>query len=71
MGYEESWSVEEWVIRAVKVMYGNAKSCVRVKGQFSDEFNIKFGVHQGAVRSPLVFIIVMEPLSREFRVGCP
>ena len=63
--------VEEWVIRAVKVMYENAKSCVRVNGQFSDEFNIKFCVHQGAVLSPLVFIIVMEALSREFRVGCP
>ena len=46
--------------------------CVRVDRQFSsDEFNIKVGVHQGAVMSPLLFIIVMEALSREFRVGCP
>ena len=63
--------VEEWVIRAVKAMYENAKSCVHVNGQFSDEFNIKVGVHQGAVLSPLLFIIVMEALSREFRVVCP
>ena len=63
--------VEEWVIRAVKAMYENDKSCVRVNGQFSDEFNIKVGVHQSAVLSPLLFIIVMEALSREFRVGCP
>ena len=63
--------VEEWVKRAVKAMYENTKSCVRVNGQFSDEFNIKVGVHQGEVLSPLLFIIVMEALSREFRVGCP
>ena len=29
------------------------------------------GVHQGSVFNPLLFIIVMEALSREFRVGCP
>ena len=43
--------VQEWVIRAVKAMYVNAKFCVHVNGQFSDEFNIKVGVHQGAVLS--------------------
>ena len=63
--------VEEWVIRAVKAMYVNAKSCVCVNGQFSDEFNIKVCVHQDDVLSPLLFIIVIEALSREFRVGCP
>ena len=29
------------------------------------------GVHQGSVLSPLLFIIVFEALSREFRTGCP
>ena len=27
--------------------------------------------HQGSVLSPLLFIIVLEALSREFRTGCP
>ena len=63
--------VEEWVIRAVKAMYENANSCLRVNGQFSDELNIKVGVHQGAALSSLLFTIVMEALSRESRVGCP
>ena len=31
----------------------------------------KVGAHQGAVLSPLLFMIVMEALSKEFRVGCP
>ena len=52
-------------------MRENAKSCVRVvNGQFNDDFNIKTDVHQGSVPSPLPVIIVMEALSREFRVGC-
>ena len=62
--------IKEWVMLAVKAMYENAKSCVRLNGQFSDKFNIKIGVHQGAVPSPLLFIIVMGALSREFKVGC-
>ena len=37
--------VEEWVIRAVKAVYENAKSCICVNGQFHDEFNIKVVVH--------------------------
>ena len=32
---------------------------------------MKIGVHQGSVLSPLLFIIVLEALSREFRSGVP
>ena len=39
--------------------------------QFSDEFIIKVGVHQCAVLSPLLFIIVIETLAREFKVAYP
>ena len=52
-------------------MYENAKSKVRLNEKFSEEFKIKVGVHQGAVLSPLLFIIVLEALSREFRTDCP
>ena len=30
---------------------------------------MKVGVHHGSVLSPLLFIIVLEALSREFRAG--
>ena len=33
--------------------------------------SLKVGVHQGSVLSPLLFIIVLEALSREFRSGVP
>ena len=55
----------------VMAMYKNAKSVVNINGIIGEAFNVKVGVHQGSVLSPLLFIIVMEALSREFRKGLP
>jgi len=63
--------VEEWIVRLVQSMYANARSQVRVGDGYSEEFEVKVGVHQGSVLSPLLFIIVLEALSREFRSGVP
>ena len=52
-------------------MYANARSHVRVGEGYSEEFEVKVGVHQGSVLSPLLFIIVLEALSQEFRSGVP
>ena len=57
--------VEEWIVRLVQGMYANALSCVRVGEGYSEEFEVKVGVHQGSVLSPLLFIIVLEALSPE------
>ena len=43
----------------------------RVGEGYSQEFEVKVGVHQGMVLNPLLFIIVLEALSREFRAGVP
>ena len=40
-------------------------------GQYSEEFGVGVGVHQGSVLSPLLFILVLEALSHEFRTGVP
>ena len=52
-------------------MYANARSRVRVGEGYSEEFEVKVGVHQGSVLSSLLFIIVLETLSRKFRSGVP
>ena len=43
---------------------------VRVGYGYSEEFGVGVGVHQGSVLSPLLFIIALEALSREFQTGC-
>ena len=63
--------VEEWIVRLVQGLYANARSRVCVGEGFSKEFEVKVGVHQGSVLSPLLFIIVLEALSHEFRAGVP
>ena len=52
-------------------MYSNARRRVCVGEGYSEEFEVKVGVHQGSVLNPLLFIIVLEALSREFRCGVP
>ena len=54
-------------MRLVQEIYANARSHIRVGEGNSEEFEVKVGVHQGCVCSPLLFIIVLEALSREFR----
>ena len=66
-----SLGVEEWAVCVIQGMYTDVKSCVRVNGQFSKEFGVGVGVHQGSVLSPLLFILVPEALSRQFRTGVP
>lgn len=63
--------VEEWLVQVVRSMYENAKSKVHIGSKLSNEFEVKVGVHQGSVLSPLLFAIVMEAISREFRLSCP
>ena len=59
--------VDEWIIRLIKAMYSNVQSSVQVNGSSSEPFKVTGGVHQESALSPLLFIIVMEALSREFR----
>jgi hypothetical protein len=63
--------VDEWLVSVIKAMYVDATTSVKVNGKESVGFEVKVGVHQGSVLSPLLFIIVLEALSRQFRVGLP
>ena len=62
---------DEWLVHVVQSMCKDVRSQVRVGDGFSKEFCVRVGVHHGSVLSPLLFIIVLEALSREFRTGCP
>ena len=63
--------VEEWLVSAVMSMYTGAKTVVRIVYGNSSCFQIKVGMHQGSALSPLLFVTVMEAISREFRVALP
>jgi len=63
--------VEEWLVSAVVSVYTGAKTVARTVYGNSDDFEVKFGMHQGSPLNPLLFVIVMEALSREFRVTLP
>jgi len=58
--------VDEWLVKRVMAMYEGAQTAVRTTGD-SKAFNVKVGLHQGSVSSPLLFVIVMEMISRELR----
>jgi len=48
-------------------VYIGAKTVVRTVYDNSKDFEVNVGMHQG----PLLFMIVMEGISREFRVALP
>jgi len=52
-------------------MYTGAKTVVRTVYGNSNGFEVKVGMHQGSALSPLLFVMVMEALYREFRVALP
>ena len=53
--------IAEWLVSAVTSMYAGAKTVVRTV----------YGNSKGSALSPLLFVIVMEAISREFRVALP
>ena len=63
--------VEEWLVKAVMIMYKKARTMVKTKHGNSEEFEVKVGVHQGSVLSPLLFVVVMEALTQDVREDLP
>ena len=47
------------------------KPCLCRHGEYSQEFGVKVRVHNSPLLSPLLFFIVLEAVSCEFRSGVP
>ena len=63
--------IAAWPAKIVQSMYKEVRNRMRVGDEYSNSFDVWVGVHQGSVLSPLLFVIVLEALSMEFRTGCP
>ena len=62
--------VDEWLICTVMALYTEACTVVRTDAGLSESFEVKVGLHQGSVLSPL-FAAVMDVVSSEARGGLP
>ena len=56
-------------MRLVQGMYANVRSCVR-EG-YSEEFEVKVGVHQGSILSPLLLSLCLKPYDESSALGSP
>src|SRR5260221_9769052 len=63
--------VDEWLVSTVMSMYDGARTAVRTSDGNSNSFEVKVGLHQGSVLSPLLFVIVMDMVSKELCEGLP
>ena len=63
--------VNEYLVKAVMSTYDRARTVVRVGKEYTSDFEVKVGVHQGSILSPFLFIIVMQAISQNIRKGLP
>ena len=57
------------MVQVVMSLHDGAKTRVKVGSAYSEEFEVKVGVHQGSVLSPLLFTIVVDNITENARRG--
>ena len=58
--------IPEVLVRSVMSLYEGAKTRVRVDTEWSEEFEVNVGMHQGSVLSPFLFTVVVIDVVTEF-----
>ena len=61
--------VVEREIKAIKEMYMNTETSVRVENMRSELFDVKVQVHQGLALSLLLFAVVTDKVTKDIREG--
>ncbi|EYC44065.1 hypothetical protein Y032_0473g2104 [Ancylostoma ceylanicum] len=70
--YALRWhGVPEELIEWVRILYADPRSRVQAAAGTSAEFPISVGVHQGSALSPLLFILVMDAITRDLQRSAP
>ena len=62
--------VDEWLIRTVMTLYIETCTVVRTDAGLSESFEVKVGLHEGSVLSPLLFASVRDVVSARRKVDC-
>ena len=60
----KEYGISGRLLVAIRCLYNDCKSHVRINGSKSDSFRVRVGLRQGCVLSPLLFIIFMDRISR-------
>ena len=57
------------LLSGIKSTYVDSLACVRVKGGESERFRIDSGVGQSCIMSPWLFIVYMNGMMKEVKMG--
>ena len=57
------------MVKAVKSLYKEVTTKIKVRSGYADEFPVKVGVHQGTVLSPFLFATVIDVVTEKVRKG--
>lgn len=66
-GVLREYGVPGPLIRAIRSLYNQSESCVRILGTKSSTFPVGVGLRQGCPLSPVLFVVFMDRISRRSR----
>ena len=63
-GVLQEYGIDGQILWAIRSLYSDCRSCVRVSGMSSDSFPVPVGLRQGCVLSPFLFLVYMDRICR-------